>query len=101
MAEAAFDELWRLFDREYPMFVLHPEVNWAKLRDKYRPAAQESKSPRELAAVGFAASRRGPPANPNLSGLESVDTSSPLSGSDLLGRIHLELARSQKQSNAY
>jgi hypothetical protein len=33
MAEAAFDELWRLFDREYPMFVLRPEVNWAKLRD--------------------------------------------------------------------
>jgi len=50
-AEEAFDTLWQAFDRDYAMFALHPEVDWAALRDKYRPKALSSKSTPEFAAV--------------------------------------------------
>jgi len=49
--EASFDELWSAFDREYPMFVLRPNVDWPRLRDKYRPQALASKTAREFACV--------------------------------------------------
>jgi hypothetical protein len=50
-ATAAFDQLWDEFDRKYAMFVLRPEVDWAKLREQYRPKALASKSTYELAGV--------------------------------------------------
>jgi hypothetical protein len=51
LAEEAFDKLWEAFDRKYAMFVLRPEVDWAKLREKYRPKALASKSTHEFADV--------------------------------------------------
>jgi hypothetical protein len=47
----AFDKLWDAFDRDYAMFVLRPEADWAKLREQYRPKALEAKSTEEFAAV--------------------------------------------------
>jgi C-terminal processing protease CtpA/Prc len=51
LAEAAFDQLWEAFDKKYAMFVLRPEVDWAKLRERYRPKALASKSTYEFAEV--------------------------------------------------
>ena len=51
LAEAAFDKLWEAFDRNYAMFVLRPEVDWAKLREQYRPKALVSQSTPEFASV--------------------------------------------------
>lgn len=51
LAEATFDQLWEVFDREYAMFVLRPEIDWAKLRDQYRPKAVQSQSAYEFAGV--------------------------------------------------
>jgi Peptidase family S41/Tricorn protease C1 domain len=51
LAEAAFDQLWEAFDKKYAMFVLRPEVDWAKLREQYRPKALASKSSYEFADV--------------------------------------------------
>lgn len=51
LAQAAFDQLWEVFDRKYAMFTLRPEVNWAKLRVEYRPKALASKSTLEFAEV--------------------------------------------------
>ena len=50
-AEQAFDKLWEAFDRSYAMFALRPEVDWAKLRQDYRPKALASKSSYEFAAT--------------------------------------------------
>jgi len=50
-AAATFDQLWEAFDRDYAMFVLRPEVDWAKLREQYRPKALASKSTHEFADV--------------------------------------------------
>jgi hypothetical protein len=49
LAQAAFDQLWETFDRDYAMFVLRPEVDWANLREQYRPLALTSKSSYEFA----------------------------------------------------
>jgi C-terminal processing protease CtpA/Prc len=38
-AEQVFDTVWESYDREYAMFTIRPEVDWAKLRDEYRPRA--------------------------------------------------------------
>jgi hypothetical protein len=51
LAEEAFDKLWQGFDRDYAMFVLRPEVDWAGLREKYRPQALAAKSAYEFAGV--------------------------------------------------
>ncbi len=51
MAETSFDQMWNEFDREYAMFILHPEVNWTELRDRYRPRAIESRTTYEFATV--------------------------------------------------
>jgi hypothetical protein len=51
LAEAAFDQLWEAFDQSYAMFVLRPEVDWAKLREQYRPKALASQSTPEFAGV--------------------------------------------------
>ena len=51
LAAAAFDQLWGAFDEKYAMFVLRPEVDWAKQREQYRPRALASQSTYELAEV--------------------------------------------------
>ena len=51
LAEAAFDQLWSAFDRDYAMFILRPEVDWNKSREQFRPLALNSKSSYEFAAV--------------------------------------------------
>jgi hypothetical protein len=51
LAEAAFDQLWNAFDEKYAMFVLRPEVDWAKLREQYRPQALACQSTAEFAEV--------------------------------------------------
>lgn len=48
---AGFDELGQAMDRHYSYFTLKPGVDWAKLRDEYRPKAIKAKSADELAAV--------------------------------------------------
>jgi hypothetical protein len=44
IAAQAFDKLWETVNREYPMFVIRPEVDWDKLRLQYRPEAINAKS---------------------------------------------------------
>jgi hypothetical protein len=51
LAEEAFDQVWEAFDKKYAMFVLRPEVDWAKLREQYRPKALASTSTYEFANV--------------------------------------------------
>lgn len=46
-----FDEVWSAFDREYAMFTLKPDVDWAALRDKHRPRAAKVQNSYELALV--------------------------------------------------
>jgi hypothetical protein len=48
---AGFDDMWQAMDRNYSYFALKPGVDWAKLRDEYRPRAVKAKSADELAAV--------------------------------------------------
>ncbi|MGO8679032.1 MAG: S41 family peptidase [Limisphaerales bacterium] len=50
-ATRAFDQLWEAFDRDYAMFVLRPEVDWAELRDEYRPKALRCNTTAEFAEV--------------------------------------------------
>lgn len=53
-ALAAFDETWSAFDREYAMFVVKPQVDWAALREVYRPIAAEARTSYEVAgAIGL------------------------------------------------
>ncbi len=51
LAEQAFDQLWEAFDRDYAMFALRPEVDWAQLRRQYRPKALDCKTTEEFAQV--------------------------------------------------
>ena len=51
LAEKAFDQLWTHLIVEYAAFVLRPEIDWAKLRDQYRPKALQSQSAYAFAAV--------------------------------------------------
>jgi len=51
LAENAFDQLWDYFDFGYPMFTLRPEVNWAKMREEFRPRALACQSSDEFAEV--------------------------------------------------
>jgi hypothetical protein len=51
LAAEAFDQLWKAFDREYAMFVLRPELDWARSREQFRPRALASQSAYELADV--------------------------------------------------
>jgi len=51
LAESAFDQLWDSFDFGYAMFVLRPEVDWAKLREQYRPRALACQTSDEFAEV--------------------------------------------------
>jgi len=48
---AAFDKVWNAFDQKYAMFVVKPQLDWAKLRDAYRPRAAAAKDNYELGAV--------------------------------------------------
>jgi RNA polymerase sigma factor (sigma-70 family) len=48
---AAFDELWTTMDRNYSYFGQKPGLDWAKLRDEYRPKAVKATSADELSAV--------------------------------------------------
>lgn len=47
----AFDTVWGEFDREYAMFLLKPNVDWARLRAEYRPLAEMADTNYELATV--------------------------------------------------
>ncbi len=47
----AFDTVWRAFDREYAMFAIKPKVDWAKLRQTYRPRAARARDDRALGKV--------------------------------------------------
>jgi len=51
LAESAFDQLWQAFERDYAMFVLRPEVDWTRLRERYRPAALRCKTSYEFATT--------------------------------------------------
>ena len=51
LAEQAFDQLWEAFDRDYAMFALRPEVDWAGLRERYRPKALQCETADEFAEV--------------------------------------------------
>ncbi|HEY1375460.1 MAG TPA: S41 family peptidase, partial [Gemmataceae bacterium] len=46
-----FDRMWKVMNWNYSYFALKPDVDWAKLRDEYRPKAVRAKSADELAAV--------------------------------------------------
>ncbi|MFB3786309.1 MAG: S41 family peptidase [bacterium] len=50
-AEIQFDTVWQAYDREYPMFILRPEVDWKRTREEFRPRAAQCKTAQELAAV--------------------------------------------------
>ena len=51
LAATAFDQLWAAFDRDYAMFGLRPEVDWATLRAQYRPKALQATSVHDFALV--------------------------------------------------
>ncbi|MGH7967317.1 MAG: S41 family peptidase [Limisphaerales bacterium] len=51
LARRAFDELWEAFDRDYAMFTLRPEVDWAEMRARHRPKGLSAKSTYELAGI--------------------------------------------------
>ena len=51
LAAAAFDQPWEAFDKDYAMFVLRPEVDWAALKAQKRPLALASGSTYEFAGV--------------------------------------------------
>lgn len=51
IAAKAFDKLWETINREYPMFIIRPEVDWDKLDRKYRPEAINAQSDTELAII--------------------------------------------------
>ena len=51
VAKSAFDKLWDEYDRQYPMFILRPEVDWDKLRQEYRPKAIGTATSYEFALV--------------------------------------------------
>lgn len=48
---AAFDEMWQVMDHSYSYFALKPDVDWAKLKEEYRPKAARAKTVDELAQV--------------------------------------------------
>jgi hypothetical protein len=51
LAAESFDQLWGSFDRDYAMFILRPEVDWAALRTQFRGRAVEVKSAYAFATV--------------------------------------------------
>jgi hypothetical protein len=51
LATNAFDQLWDAFEDGYAMFALRPEVDWAKLRQQYRPKALACQTSDDFAAV--------------------------------------------------
>lgn len=48
---AAFDDLWKVIDNNYSYFFLKPDVDWPAMREKFRPAAVQSKNAAELGLV--------------------------------------------------
>ena len=46
-----FDQAWEIFDREYAMFSVKPQVDWKALREFYRPIASKAQTRYELAGV--------------------------------------------------
>ncbi len=50
-AVAAFDEIWHAFDREYAMFAIKQDVDWAALRERYRPMMDSVETSYAAAAV--------------------------------------------------
>ncbi|MCZ2398697.1 MAG: hypothetical protein LC135_02365 [Phycisphaerae bacterium] len=50
-AVKAFNEVWEAFDREYAMFAIKEDVDWAALRKRFAPLAEGAHTCYELAAV--------------------------------------------------
>ena len=50
-ATEAFDTVWKKFDETYAKFVIKPDVNWKKLRDRYKPEVLRAKTTYEVADV--------------------------------------------------
>jgi hypothetical protein len=50
LAEAAFDQLWDAMDSTYPLFILRPDVDWDRLRERWRPKAIACQTSDEFAA---------------------------------------------------
>lgn len=50
-ARQAFDTVWEAFDRQYAMFVVKPQVDWAELGRVYRPRAESAGDGYELGVV--------------------------------------------------
>ncbi len=46
-----FDGAWEAFDSEYAMFTLKPKVDWAALREQYRPQAERARTAYETGAI--------------------------------------------------
>ena len=51
LAIEAFDQAWKAFDAEYAKFTLRPELDWAGLRDRYRPWAEQARTTFEAGAT--------------------------------------------------
>lgn len=50
-AAEIFDKVWNEFDREYAMFAVKPQVDWAALRETYHPRAAAATDNRALARI--------------------------------------------------
>ena len=50
-AVGAFDKAWAAFDKDYAMFAIKPDVDWAALRETYRPVAATATTAFEAAGV--------------------------------------------------
>jgi hypothetical protein len=51
MLAKVFDDLWATMDKQYSYFFLKPEVNWARLKEEYRPKAIAARNAEELGKV--------------------------------------------------
>ena len=50
-SKESFDQLWDVYDREYAMFAIRPEVDWKKSREDFRPRALAATNTFEFAAL--------------------------------------------------
>lgn len=46
-----YDQTWLAFDRDYPLFLVKPDLDWVELRELYHPLAQEARGRYETAAI--------------------------------------------------
>lgn len=50
-AEVSFDRVWKAFNRDYPGFVLRPEIDWDAMYEEYFPRALECTTSYELGVL--------------------------------------------------